>query len=133
MQVLQFWTYPCSLICGISSNEIKETLDVNFNNVPENQQLALCFAQNFAESKGIVEMEYLNHLNSYYGINKSQDILTFARFMNFCNLCGNTIEAFLMRFMGKRIENSYIFNEIIVVILMILLLPLVFIAGLLFK
>jgi AhpD family alkylhydroperoxidase len=122
-----------ALSTGISSNEIKEILDANFNNVPENQQLALCFAQNFAESKGIVEVEYLNRLNSYYGIEKSQDILTFARFMTFCNLCGNTLDAFLIRFKGKRIENSFIFNEIMVVIFMILLLPLIFIAGLLFK
>ena len=122
-----------ALSTGISSNEIKEILDANFSNVPENQQLALCFAQNFAESNGIVEPEYFNRFNNYYGIEKSQDILTFTRFMNFCNLCGNTLEAFLLRFKGKRIENSYIFNEIVVVILMVLLLPLIFIAGLLFK
>ena len=122
-----------ALSTGISIKEIKEILDANFINVPEYQQLALCFAQNFTESNGIVEPEYLNDLNSYYGIEKSQDILTFARFMSFCNLCGNTLEAFLLRFKGKRIENSYIFNEIVVVILMVLLLPLIFIAGLLFK
>jgi AhpD family alkylhydroperoxidase len=122
-----------ALSAGVSSKEINEILDANFNNVPENQQFALCFAQNFAESKGIVQVEYLNHLNSYYGIEKSKDIMTFTRFMSFCNLCGNTLEAFLMRFRGEKIENSYILDEIIVVVLIILLLPLVFIAGLIFK
>jgi AhpD family alkylhydroperoxidase len=122
-----------ALSTGISSKEIGEILNANFNNVPENQKIALCFAQNFAEYNGIIERGNLNRLDSYYGIEKSQDILTFTRFMNFCNLCGNTLEAFLMRFKGKRIENSFIFSEIMVIIPMILFLPLIFIAGLLFK
>jgi len=122
-----------ALSTGISSKEIKEILDANFNNVPDNQKLALCFAQNFAESNGSVEPDYLNRLNCYYGIETSQDILTFTRFMSFCNLCGYTLEGFLQRFKGKRIENSLIHNEIIVIILMISFLPLILLTGLLFK
>lgn len=65
----------------------------------------------------------------YYCIEKSQDILIFTRFMNIYNLCGNTLGLLLLRFEGNRIAITFIFDEIMLVILMVLLLPLLIYSG----
>jgi len=122
-----------ALSTGISSKEIKEILDANFDNVPDKQKLALCFAQNFTENNGMVAPECFNRLYDCYGIEASQDILAFTSFMSFCNLCGNTLDAFLQRFKGKRIESSFVLDEIMVILLMILFLPLLLLAGFLLQ
>lgn len=122
-----------ALSTGISSKEINEILDANFQNVPDVQKLALCFAQSYAEMGGLYEQEYLNKLTEYYGSETARDILAYTQFMAYCNLCGNTIEGLLLRFIGKKIPGSAVYDEIIVVLSMIIVIPLLLILGILFK
>lgn len=119
-----------ALSTGMSNQEIQEILNSNYENVPSNQKLALCFAQYYSENNGEYDSEYYNKLINTYGEEPSKDILTFIKFIYFGNLCGNTLEALMLRFTFTRIPNSNIFNEIVVVISITVVLPIVIILGL---
>lgn len=121
-----------ALAAGIPDTEINQILGANFTSVPQNQKIAICFAQYYAQNNK-VGFSYTKTLINYYGKNDARHIVTFSRFMVFCNLCGNTIEAFFLWFTMQKISGTNFFNIFIVVILMMLILPFILIFGLLFR
>ena len=122
-----------ALASGIAKQEIEEILKANFNNVPKEQQLALCFAQHYAENEGKYEQEYANSLIEAYGIDTTKDLLSYIEFISFGNLCGNTIDSFLARFTGHYTKGSSVLQEIIIIFSMIVLIPLIIIFGIIFR
>ncbi|MHA1911790.1 MAG: carboxymuconolactone decarboxylase family protein, partial [Candidatus Kariarchaeaceae archaeon] len=56
-----------ALESGSSLQEIEQILALQFDNLPEDQVIALTFAQHFAESEGKPTKKALQKLGSYYG------------------------------------------------------------------
>jgi len=77
---------------GLSEAEVNELFRGAFDGAPEAERTALIYAQHWAESKGEVEPGAWERLASSYGEESASKIDTTIRFINFCNLTGNTAD-----------------------------------------
>ena len=66
-----------ALESGSSLQEIEQVLALQFDKLPEDQVIALTFAQHYAESEGKPTKKALQKLSSYYGSKKSKDIINY--------------------------------------------------------
>lgn len=82
---------------GISPEEIAKILSTDIGDLPEEEAVALAFAQHWAETAGHPDAEAERHFREYYGPQVSADILNWMRMINFGNLAGNTWDAILWR------------------------------------
>ncbi|MBD3350621.1 MAG: carboxymuconolactone decarboxylase family protein [Candidatus Lokiarchaeota archaeon] len=106
-----------ALKSGCSIAEIKEILQSDFNNCADDEAIALAFAQHFAENRGKPTKEALRKLVDFYGIQKSESILSYIYMITIGNLTGNTIDAFEARLRGELIEDGNLLFEFLVFIL----------------
>jgi AhpD family alkylhydroperoxidase len=83
---------------GIPPEEIEKILSAEIGDLPEEEAVALAFAQHWAETAGHPDAEAERHFREYYGSQVSHDILNWMRMINFGNLAGNTWDAILWRF-----------------------------------
>ncbi len=112
--------------CGISNNEVKNMLDLQFQtDATEYQITALLYAQHYAETNRNPDKAMTEKLFKYYGNKTAFHIILMIRMIFFGNLAGNTYDAFLSRFKGKKAKNSnVIFEFIFFVINLPFMLPL---------
>ena len=91
-----------SLEKGMTEDEIKELLKGNINTIPDNESIALLYAQHFAETKGNVSNEARKRVVDYYGENKTQYIEKNIQAVYFGNMCSNTAYAFKNKLIDKK-------------------------------
>lgn len=115
-----------SLANGISAEEMKNMLQLQFHSdASEFELLGLLYAQHFAETDRKPDNEMTDKLIEYYGDNTAKHIIIIIRMIFFGNLSGNTFDAFLSRFKGKKApESNIIFEFLFFVINIPFLLPL---------
>lgn len=106
-----------ALETGSSLKEIEQVLALQFDNLPEDQIIALTFAQHYAESEGKPSKKALQKLGSYYGSEKSQDVINYLNMIMMGNLLGNTIDAFDSRLRGKPAKDGSLIFEFFVYLL----------------
>ena len=106
-----------ALEVGSTVQEIEQVLALQFDNLPEDQIIALTFAQHYAESEGKPSKKALQKLGAYYGSQKSQDIVNYLNMIKMGNLLGNTIDAFESRLRGKPAKNGSLIFEFLVYLL----------------
>ncbi len=82
---------------GVPPDEIARILSVEVGDFPEEEAVALAFAQHWAEMGGQSDPEAERRFREYYGPQVSADILNWMRMINFGNLLGNTLDAVLWR------------------------------------
>jgi AhpD family alkylhydroperoxidase len=83
---------------GISIDEITEYLKGNIpENVPEEQKLAVCYAQHWAESDANPDPDYIEQVREAYGEDGAQAINMVLRMIRMGNLLGNTWDYFLFK------------------------------------
>jgi AhpD family alkylhydroperoxidase len=82
---------------GVSPEEIEKILAAELGDFPEEEAVALAFAQHWAETAGQTDPEAERRFRDYYGPQVSADILNWMRMINFGNLSGNTLDAVLWR------------------------------------
>ncbi|HCJ10637.1 MAG TPA: alkylhydroperoxidase [Clostridiales bacterium] len=123
---------------GVSQEELNRLMAGDFKAVPQDQVVALHFAQHYAETEGRTDPEARRTLVETYGEDKARDILTYIRLITVGNLYGNTFDALLSRFAGRPAPGSNPFSEVAVVllgaagsVLALALVPLVKLAGVL--
>lgn len=80
---------------GIPPNQIEQILSAELGDFPEEEAVALAFAQHWAEMAGQPDPEVERSFRDYYGPQVSTDILHWMRMINFGNLTGNTWDAIL--------------------------------------
>mgnify|MGYP006279585137 CR=1 FL=1 len=86
-----------ALETGITSEEIDNLLEGTFEDSPDNEKIALLYAQHWADQNGSPDMDYKEELIECYGLEKSQLINLTIRTINFGNLMGNTLDYFLYK------------------------------------
>lgn len=79
----------------------------------EQEGIAILFAQHFAEFKGRPSGDAVSRLQSVYSKAQVKEIYAYLYAIYFANLSGNTFDALLARLRGQKVENSYIFTEVI--------------------
>ena len=86
-----------ALDAGITSEELAEILEGTVDNSPKEEQLALLYAQHWADQKGNPGQDFKDELINNYGAKKAEIIETAIKTINFGNLMGNTFDYFLYK------------------------------------
>jgi AhpD family alkylhydroperoxidase len=82
---------------GISQEEIVKLLSGDFEGCPEEEALAVLYAQHWAESNARPDLEAVERLNDIYGSEKAEAIHLMLRMIRLGNLLGNTWDYLLYR------------------------------------
>jgi len=112
------------LRAGLSADELRGLLSGDFRDAPDDELPALLFAQHYAENGGRLDPEAWDRLRSRYGPETAAAILVRIRMIWTANLLGNTLDAFLARFRGRKVAHSSPVSELAVLLLVVLLVPL---------
>ncbi|MBN1660550.1 MAG: carboxymuconolactone decarboxylase family protein [Anaerolineae bacterium] len=86
-----------ALEAGVEPGEIERLLASELGEFPEEEAVALAFAQHWAETGGEPDPEAERRFRDYYGERVSDDILNWMRMIQMGNLMGNTFDAILWR------------------------------------
>ena len=82
---------------GVPPDEIASLLAAEIGHFPEDEAVALAYAQHWAETGGATDPEAERRFRAYYGPEVSADIVNYMRMISFGNLAGNTFDAILWR------------------------------------
>ena len=102
---------------GVPPDEIERLLGQEMGDFPEEEAVALAFAQHWAETAGHADPEAESRFRAYYGRQVSADVLNWMRMINFGNLAGNTVDAFLSRLRGAPAKGSNPLGEFLIFLL----------------
>jgi AhpD family alkylhydroperoxidase len=105
-----------ALEAGVPECELQKLMSLDLETFPENEVVALTFAQHFAESHCNPDAAAWQRLTSYYGEETANDIMVYLRMITFGNLLGNTFDALLSRLRGKPAQDSNLWSEISVLL-----------------
>ena len=86
-----------ALKSGLSQSEIDTLLSGNIAVCPEEENIALLYAQHWAESDARPDSDAVNKLKEVYGDEKAQAIELILRMIRMGNLSGNTWDYFMYR------------------------------------
>lgn len=86
-----------ALKSGLSQPEIDTLLSGNIAVCPEEENIALLYAQHWAESDARPDSDAVNKLKEVYGDEKAQAIELILRMIRMGNLSGNTWDYFMYR------------------------------------
>ena len=100
-----------ALDAGSTRKEINALLRQEYGEFPPEEVVALVFAQHYAETAGHPSKTAINKLIQVYGLEKSQDIISFCQMITIGNLLGNSISAFFSRLQGIPPKNGSFFFE----------------------
>ncbi len=106
-----------ALAAGVSREELQKLLAQDIGDFPQEEAVALAFAQHYAESGDRPAPEAWQRLVSYYGPQTARDILAYIRMITFGNLLGNTFDAFFSRLAGRPALSSTLWDELGVLLL----------------
>ena len=95
-----------ALEAGITSEELAKILEGTVDNSPKEEQLALLYAQHWADQKGNPDQDFKDELINNYGEKKAEIIETAIKTINFGNLMGNTFDYFLYKITFGLLGNS---------------------------
>jgi AhpD family alkylhydroperoxidase len=84
-----------ALEAGVEPGEVKRLLASDLGEFPEEEAVALAFAQHWAETAGAPDPEAERRFRDYYGDRVSDDILNWMHMIQMGNLLGNTFDAIL--------------------------------------
>lgn len=82
---------------GINQEEIGQLLSGDFHNCPEEEALAILYAQHWADSNACPDPEAVEKLKETYGSEKVEAINMMLRMIRLGNLLGNTWDYLLYR------------------------------------
>ena len=102
---------------GVEAGDIQRLLSSELGDFPEEEAVALAFAQHYSETGGNVREEARQKFYKYYGRKKARDILGYIQIIYFGNLSGNTVDALLERLKGHPVEGSNSWEEMFVFLL----------------
>jgi len=106
-----------ALKIGMPEREIKSILSGALSVAPEEETVALAFAQHYAETIGSYDADAWHRLIQTYGEPRSRSILTYIRTIMMGNAQGNIAGALRSRFRGQPEPGSSFLKEIGVLLL----------------
>lgn len=120
-----------ALAAGVSEAELQKLFRGEFGEFPEQEVVALTFAQHYAETRCQPDAQAWQRVVDFYGEQTAQDILAYLRMITFGNLFGNTFDALLSRLGGKPAPGSRLLDEIGVLCEAVVIIPIGFVLRLL--
>ncbi|NLC40062.1 MAG: carboxymuconolactone decarboxylase family protein [Clostridiaceae bacterium] len=109
---------------GMSPEEIEAILSGDTGKIPQDELIAIFFAQHYTDNKGKSSKEAWQRLIDEYGSEKSLVILALIRMMNMANIYGIAISAIRDRFRGKPSGKTIFLYEISIIFSIFIYLPL---------
>lgn len=92
-----FFHSKLALKGGVEQNEIGKLISGEFSNCPEDEFMAILYAQYWAESNACPDPEAVQRLADKYGPEKVEAINLILRMIRLGNLSGNTWDYFIYR------------------------------------
>ena len=86
-----------TLKSGVAPEEISQLLSGDANNCPEEEAVAVIYAQHWAESNGQPDPETVRKLQQTYSVEKTEAIHLMLRMIRLGNLLGNSWDYLLYR------------------------------------
>ncbi|HAK47368.1 MAG TPA: alkylhydroperoxidase [Spirochaeta sp.] len=112
-----------ALETGTTKGELSQFLSGDLNAVDKNEAVALLFAQHYADVQGSYDIKAFEKVVEVYGSKKAYGVLAVIKLIMFGNAWGITEGFFTDRFKGRRNPESRLWNEILVMLSPIVLLP----------
>ncbi len=100
-----------ALAAGISNQEVQSLMQGELSDAPADEQVALLFAQHYADTKGHPEPESCARLREVYGDDMADDILAYIRMIMFGNVYGILFDSLWFRLQGKPVAGSSLWQE----------------------
>lgn len=116
-----------SLKSGMSGTEIKELLNGIKDDVPDDELVAVLFAEYYATSHELPEKEMINRLIEEYGREKAKMICAILGLITLTNSMGISLGLLKERLTFKRVKKSKLINEIGIPLTTLTIFPLMFI------
>jgi len=101
-----------ALAAGVSEEDIQRLVAGEFDELPQEEVVALLFAQHYAESEGNPDPEAWQRVVDTYGPDTARDIMAHIRMITVGNLLGNTFDTFLSRLAFKPASGSSLWQEL---------------------
>jgi AhpD family alkylhydroperoxidase len=100
-----------ALAAGVSETEIQQLMAQELGAFPEEEAVALAFAQHYAESGDQPDPAAWQRVVDFYGPEAANSIMAYIRMITFGNLYGNTFDALLARLQGNPSPDSTLIDE----------------------
>jgi AhpD family alkylhydroperoxidase len=112
-----------ALEVGVPQAEIDELAQGDLADAPQEQQIALMFAQHYAEKAGQPDQQAVQWLEATYGPAKAGAITAYIRMIMIGNTYGNSFDALRHRLKGKPAAGSTLGQELGVLAGVVFMIP----------
>jgi len=112
-----------ALEAGMSSEEIQNILAGSIDDIPDDEAIAILFAQHYADTRGNPTRESWERIVKTYGIVKSKYILGAICNIMMGNAFGIPLSAIVNRFKGNPDKRSSLIYEVSMILSNIVILP----------
>ena len=117
-----------ALKSGMSEKDIQNMLQGELGEIPEEESIAIFFAQHYAESSANPDAEAWQRVVEFYGEEKAEMILAYIKVIMMGNVYGLAAGSFLNRFKGVQVnKRSSIGLELSILLSVIIFFPVLFI------
>jgi AhpD family alkylhydroperoxidase len=106
-----------ALKAGMSQEEINAMLSASGEHVPEDEAVAIFFAQHYAESRGKPDRTSYERFMETYGKKEGKAMLDAIQMMMYANITGLPISGLLARFKKNPHANSSLIREIVMILM----------------
>ena len=122
-----------ALAAGVTPEDIERLAAGEFEQLPQEEIVALYFAQHFAETGGNPDGDSWQKLVDTYGEDMARDIMAYIRMITIGNLSGNTLDAFLSRLKFNPAPDSSLGQELGVLLGGFVIIPYEFLKHVILK
>ncbi len=117
-----------ALKSGMSEKDIQNMLQGELGEIPEEESIAIFFAQHYAESSANPDAEAWQRVVEFYGEEKAEMMLAYIKVIMMGNVYGLAAGSFLNRFKGVQVnKRSSIGLELSILLSVIIFFPVLFI------
>jgi len=117
-----------ALKSGMSEKDIQNMLQGELGEIPEEESVAIFFAQHYAESSANPDAEAWQRVVEFYGEEKAEMMLAYIKVIMMGNVYGLAAGSFLNRFKGVQVnKRSSIGLELSILLSVIIFFPVLFI------
>lgn len=111
-----------ALSSGMEVSDIKNILSGQYDHVPNDQLIAILYAEHYAETKENPSLESLKRLVAEYGQDKAMVIQSLCHIITMTTTLGITFTGFRNRLLFKKSYNKF-YRELIIFCSMVFLFP----------
>jgi len=116
-----------ALTSGMDRAEVKQVLSGEFGEVPDEELIALAYAQHYADTGGQPEPETVDTLLQTYGETRARVIQTHINMITVGNFYGTAFDGLQSRFRLRPISGSRFSDELGITVGILFMLPVLFI------